>query len=152
MKQMKCKNIYNKPFPKDTVVKDVVRDNPAHTGPFVGALDFSVILGTPVLVPLDGEIVEVVDIHEKYGPSPLFAKHLNYITIKHSHGEYSQLAHLAKKSSLVKVGDKVREGQEIAVTGNSGWMTEPHLHMIVFKLTKNKVGFQGLETRFKNSS
>lgn len=126
----KSKNIYRYPFPEKTEVRDVIRKSPAHTGPFRGALDFLVDLGTSVLAPLKGEIVDVVDAHEKYGLSPEFRDYLNYITIKHASGEYSQLAHLAKDSSLVKVGDKVKEGQKIAFTGNSGWMTEPHLHIL----------------------
>lgn len=145
----KSKNIYNFPFPKETIVNSIVKENEAHAGPFKEALDFSVDLGTPVLAPLDGEIIEVVDIYKKHGSSPKFANYLNYITIKHANNEYSQLAHLEKKSSLVKVEDKVREGQKIAFTGLSGWMTAPHLHMFVFKLTSAKEGFEGLEIRFK---
>lgn len=145
----KSKNIYRLPLPKHTIIKNVVKNSPAHIGPFKGAIDFQVDLGTPVLAPLDGEVLGVVDIYEKFGPTREFADFLNFITIKHTNGEYSQLAHLAKNSALVKVGDKVKEGQKIAHTGNSGWMTAPHLHMIVFKPVSNKAGFKGLEIRFK---
>lgn len=145
----KSKNIYRYPFPEKTKVRDVIKLGPAHYGPFRGALDFLVDLGTSVLAPFKGEIVDVVDNHEKYGPSSEFRDYLNYIIIKHASEECSQLAHLDKGSALVKVGDKVKEGQKLALTGNSGWMTEPHLHMIVFKLTSDKDGFKGLEIRFK---
>lgn len=147
MKQ--SKNIYDLPFPKKTKVKFIVKDNEAHRGPFKGALDFSVELGTPVLAPLDGEVTDTCDIHEKYGSSHEFVNYLNYITIKHTNNEYSQLAHLAKGSLLVTVGDKVKEGEKVAITGLSGWMTAPHLHMLVFELTQTKKGFRGLEIRFK---
>lgn len=150
IKMEKSKNIYSFPFQKEIKVKFIVKENEAHKGPFEGAIDFSVDLGTPVLAPFEGEVVETVDINEKYGSSPKFADYLNYITIKHANNEYSQLAHLAKGSALVKVGDNVKEGQKIAVTGKSGWMTAPHLHMLVFKLAPTKAGFKGLEIRFKN--
>ncbi len=147
----KSRNIYNYPFPKGTKVGLIVKENQAHVGPFQGALDFSVELGTQILAPLDGEIIEIVDKHKKYGPSKSYTKYLNFITIKHSHGEYSQLCHLSQESSLVKAGDRVKEGQQITATGNSGWMTAPHVHMFVFKLTKTKPGFQGLEIRFNTT-
>lgn len=39
------------------------------------------------------------------------------------------MGHLQKGSMLVKVGDKVRKGQPLAKTGNSGWTSQPHLHI-----------------------
>lgn len=146
----KSKNIYRYPIPQNTPIRGISKNSPAHTGPFRGALDFIVDLNTPVLAPLEGEVIGVVDIHEKYGFSRKYVGYLNYITIKHKNGEYSQLAHLVKNSSLVLPGDRVKRGQKIAYTGNSGWMTEPHLHMIVFKLIPDKVGFRGLAIRFRS--
>lgn len=55
----------------------------------------------------------------------------NYITIKHSSGEYSMIAHLKKNSFLVEVGDKVIKGQKLARCGNSGNSSEPHVHFQV---------------------
>ncbi|OGM13031.1 hypothetical protein A3A76_01925 [Candidatus Woesebacteria bacterium RIFCSPLOWO2_01_FULL_39_23] len=122
---------------------------PSHSGPFKQAIDLLTPLGTPVLAPLDGVVVKVVDGNDKYGETEEFANFLNYITIQHANGEFSQPAHLAKDSALVKVGDRVTTGQQIAITGNSGWMTEPHLHFIVFKATNSDSGFTGLKIKFK---
>lgn len=80
----------------------------------------------------------------------MFGKYLNFITISHQNGEYSQLAHIAKGCAKVKVGQIVKTGQKIGVTGLNGWMEEPfleHLHMLVFKLLPDG-GFQGLKIRF----
>lgn len=52
----------------------------------------------------------------------------NFITIKHKNGEYSFYAHLSQHSMKVKVGDKVKAGQEIALVGSTGNSSEPHLH------------------------
>lgn len=144
----KSKNKYQKPFSKKTVLRGSSYDSPAHVGPFKGAIDFLVDLGTPTLAPLEGKVVEAVDSNERYGPTQEFADDVNYITIKHRNDEFSQVLHLAKGSSRVKVGDRVKTGQEIAMSGNSGWMTAPHLHMFVFKNLPGGA-FKGLEIRFK---
>lgn len=143
------RNIYSYPFPEGTVVRKTEEEAPSHIGAFKGAVDFIVDLGTPILCPLEGEVVKVVDTNDKFGPTKDFADYLNYITIRHTNGEFSQPAHLAKGSALVKEGDHVATGQQIAITGNSGWMTEPHLHFFVFKGTEESPGFVGLKIRFK---
>lgn len=39
--------------------------------------------------------------------------------------------HLKRGSLLVRVGDRVEEGQQLAECGNSGNSTQPHLHIQV---------------------
>ena len=56
----------------------------------------------------------------------------NLVVIDHGNGEFSHYAHLATGSAKVKVGDRVKQGQTIALLGTSGNSTEPHLH---FQLT-----------------
>lgn len=46
---------------------------------------------------------------------------------------YVLLGHLEKDSFLVKKGDAVVRGQALAKSGNSGWTTEPHLHIQVMR-------------------
>ncbi|OGH02639.1 MAG: hypothetical protein A2798_03300 [Candidatus Levybacteria bacterium RIFCSPHIGHO2_01_FULL_37_17] len=145
-------NHYEMPFPRDTQVTNIEKDGPAHIGPFRGAIDYIMALGTSVVAPLDGVISDVYDRHEKYGPTDEFVNDANYITIAHANGEFSQVVHLAKDSSKVKKGDKVKAGQKIAITGNSGWMTEPHLHFFVFTLDNIREGFIGLEPQFKQET
>lgn len=134
------------------MIKNVLYDWPSHKGPFKGALDLAVELGTDVLAPLDGRVIEVVDKFNKYGAGEEFGKYLNFVTISHENGEYSQLAHIAKDSSKVKVGQLVKTGQKLGVTGLNGWMEEPfleHVHMLVFKLLPEG-GFKGLKIHFLN--
>jgi len=145
----RTKNIYQLPFPQDTHLDGIETEGPSHKGPFRGAVDFIVPLGTKILAPLDGEVIEVVDGNSRFGDTDEFVDDLNYITIKHPNGEYSQPAHLEKGSAKVKVGDRVVAGQELGVTGNSGWMDKPHLHLLVFRLdSSNSKGFKGLKIRF----
>jgi murein DD-endopeptidase MepM/ murein hydrolase activator NlpD len=48
-------------------------------------------------------------------------------TIKHSNGFQTGYAHLSKV--LVKKGEKVKRGSVIALSGNTGRSTGPHVHL-----------------------
>lgn len=55
----------------------------------------------------------------------------NWIRVTRSNGDQIEFAHLHRR--LVKTGDKVKEGQQIGVTGNTGFITtSPHLHIQIF--------------------
>ena len=45
----------------------------------------------------------------------------NYITIDHGDGEYSHYAHLATGTFVVEDGQRVEQGQALAISGNSGY-------------------------------
>ncbi len=71
------------------------------------------------------------------------------MTIQHSNDEFSQYAHLKYQGSFVKLGDKVTQGQPIALSGNTGFTTASHLHFHVFKLNNSEVGWESLKVKFK---
>ncbi len=54
----------------------------------------------------------------------------NYVKIDHGNGYYTAFAHLS--SINVSLGDIVTTGQQIAVSGNTGISTGPHLHYEVY--------------------
>ena len=56
----------------------------------------------------------------------------NYVTISHGSGNTTLYQHLSKRS--VSVGDVVKQGDPIGVTGSSGVGSGPHLH---FEITEN---------------
>lgn len=88
-----------------------------HTG-----LDFNARIGTPVIATGDGEIVTNAHGEGGYGIC---------VNINHGHGFVTKYAHLSKM--LVKPGQKVKRGQVIAYSGNTGYSTGPHLHYEVIK-------------------
>lgn len=79
-------------------------------------VDFGVPMGTPIIAPSDG-IVEHVAFQAKGAG--------RYIKIRHGHITTVYM-HLSKP--LVKKGQTVRKGERIALSGNSGGSTGPHLH------------------------
>ena len=78
--------------------------------------DFSVKIGTSVYAPADGVIKRAYYLGG-FG---------NHIKIDHGGGYSTIFAHLSKIK--VKSGQKVKRGDIIGLTGNSGRSTAPHLH------------------------
>ena len=85
-----------------------------HTG-----VDLIAPPGTPVVAAAGGVVATVAYVAE-YG---------NIVEVDHDNGLTSRYAHLSR--SLVKVGDVVMKGQNIALVGSTGRTTGPHLHFEV---------------------
>ncbi|MFF4170034.1 M23 family metallopeptidase [Streptomyces sp. NPDC001744] len=83
--------------------------------------DFAVPVGTPVKAAAAGTVVKAGPYGGGDGPA-----YGNAIVVKHANGRYSQYAHLSKIQ--VKIGQKVGVGQRIALSGNTGNSSGPHLH------------------------
>ncbi|WP_392559069.1 murein DD-endopeptidase MepM [Orbus mooreae] len=79
-------------------------------------VDFAVSRGTPVLSVGEGEVVIA-----KYSGSAG-----NFIAIRHGRQYTTKYMHLDK--ILVKPGQQVKKGDQIALSGNTGRSTGPHLH------------------------
>ena len=130
----------------------------SHIGPFLWATDFLVPDGTKVLSAQEGTIIEIQEHSSSWGDGPEFRDLLNYLTIQHKGGEYSQYCHLAPFSVSelgLSVGDSVKQGQPIGAVGKTGWTDRDHLHFIVFRddnSSKNPHGFKSLKIRFSNQS
>jgi murein DD-endopeptidase MepM/ murein hydrolase activator NlpD len=79
-------------------------------------IDVSAPMGSPIEAPAAGVVTEA-GWETGYG---------NTITINHGYGIVTKFAHASKL--LVKNGQRVARGQRIALVGNSGLATGPHLH------------------------
>lgn len=91
-------------------------------GSFHKGLDIAAPIGNPVLACADGRVVFT-------GSQKRFRRYGNTVLVDHGKGAYTYYAHLAKV--LVKAGQVVRKGQKIALVGNTGRSTGPHLHLEV---------------------
>lgn len=96
--------------------------NPRRLNPVTGrvtphrGVDFSMPVGTPVLSVGDGEVVAA-----SRGPDTG-----NFVEIRHGRQYTTRYMHLNRL--LVKPGQKVKRGDRIALSGNTGRSTGPHLH------------------------
>ncbi len=135
------------------------------TGNFKAATSYH-CYGKEVLSPADGIVVEILSnqpdsIISVKGVADCTAKDIrgNYIIIKHAEDLYTILAHLKKDSICVKEGEHIFRGQRIALCGNSGNSSEPHLHFQVqtgisfFFSAGVPIRFSGIESeQFQNYS
>ncbi|HTB48565.1 MAG TPA: M23 family metallopeptidase [Verrucomicrobiae bacterium] len=143
----RTRHVYLLPVPPK-VISSIVKDNQSHMGAYKGSIDFAVPVDTSVLAAANGVVTRVCDSSNKYGKDPSFGQDVNYITIEHSGNELSEYLHLAQSSAKVKAGEKVKQGQEIAKTGLSGWLYAPHLHFMVYSKVERREDFQCLNIRF----
>ncbi|HAI49258.1 MAG TPA: murein DD-endopeptidase MepM [Enterobacteriaceae bacterium] len=96
--------------------------NPRRLNPVTGrvaphkGVDFAMPQGTPVLAVGDGEVV----VAKRSGAAGY------YVAVRHGRTYTTRYMHL--KKLLVKPGQKVKRGDRIALSGNTGRSTGPHLH------------------------
>ena len=144
------KNIYSLPISKKDFIF-AVSDKRAHFGHLKYSVDFPLPEGTKILASEEGVVTDIKQDSSEGGHEKKYEdiKYLNYITILHDNFEFSQYAHLKHNGALVKKGQKVKRGQVIGLSGNTGDSTEPHLHFHVLKLNTTKAGWETIKIKFK---
>jgi murein DD-endopeptidase len=96
--------------------------NPSRRHPITGQVrphegtDFALPVGTPVMATGDGVVIKATS-HPLAG---------TYVVIKHGRTLMTRYLHLSKL--LVKTGQKVKMGDKIGLSGNTGRSTGAHLH------------------------
>ncbi|QOR38114.1 peptidoglycan DD-metalloendopeptidase family protein [Billgrantia diversa] len=96
--------------------------NPRRTHPVTGRVsphrgtDWAMPIGTPVTAPAEGRV-------EKVGNHPMAGR---YIVVRHDNGYRTRYLHLSRVT--VNRGERVSMGERIALSGNTGRSTGPHLH------------------------
>lgn len=111
------------------------------------ALDFTMPVGTEIMAIREGIVIKVVEKNNKNCAKEECQKFNNLIIIYHSDGTFVEYTHIRQNGSKVKVGNKVAKGQLIGYSGNVGWSTGPHLHLVIFKQKLNKR--ETLKTKFR---
>ena len=96
------------------------------------------VYGKQILAAAPGTVVTAIDgvPDNEPGSMNLLCAVGNCLIIDQGSNEYAVYAHLKPGSLSVHRGDKVRKGQVLALCGNSGNSSEPHLH---FHLQDNAV-------------
>jgi murein DD-endopeptidase MepM/ murein hydrolase activator NlpD len=98
------------------------RPNPVGKGhAFHGGIDLGAPAGTPVHAVAAGTVIKAA-YDRTYG---------NVVVINHHNGYKTLYAHASKL--MVKAGQKVKAGQQIAQVGSTGRSTGPHLHFEIHR-------------------
>lgn len=93
-------------------ITSLLKDRPTHKG-----MDFKVPVGTPVHSPRAGVVTRTNWNWKANG---------NAVELKFDDGVIAKFLHLS--ANKVEAGQRVTKGQVVALTGNTGITTAPHLH------------------------
>jgi hypothetical protein len=110
------------------------------------AIDIVMPVGTAVLAARDGTVMDVEEDFNRGGADrEKYMEKANHVRILHDDGTMTLYAHLDLASVGVRPGARIRAGQQIARSGNTGFSSGPHLH---FALQQN-VGMKLVSLPFK---
>ncbi|NLK66211.1 MAG: M23 family metallopeptidase [Campylobacteraceae bacterium] len=107
---------------------------------FHHGIDLRAVEGTPTYAPADGFVKYSAMSNTGYG---------YLVIISHNWGFETRFAHMLNKD-VVRVGQRVKKGDLIGYTGNTGYSTGPHLHYEVRFLdhTLDPLNFMSFENIF----
>jgi murein DD-endopeptidase MepM/ murein hydrolase activator NlpD len=119
-----------------------------HEGKAAYAFDFQMPVGSKVIAARDGVVVKTEVRFEDGNRTP---GQENFIFVAHGDGTFGRYYHLTKDGALVETGAKVRTGDWIGRSGNTGASAGPHLH---FDVTREcpEWGCQTIPITFANSA
>ncbi len=105
----------------------------SHTGSNEYAVDFDCPVATRVLAAREGVIVATNDAAQGSGTTPEFlaTTTVNFVIVMHDDGTIGEYLHLSPSGVVVKPGQRVQRGQELALSGFTGYSSTPHLHFQV---------------------
>ena len=98
------------------------------------AYDINMPIGTNIVAVRSGIVGKVIENFEDLDSGTVgLWDEANYITVKHDDGTEAQYFHLTLDGALKNEGDSVIQGEIIALSGNTGYTTGPHLHFQVMQ-------------------
>jgi murein DD-endopeptidase MepM/ murein hydrolase activator NlpD len=96
------------------------------------AVDFALAEGTPIVAMREGVVMQVESDFDRAGLNrEKYGGRANFIRIVHADGSMAVYAHLQPEGVQVRAGQRVRKGQRIGLSGNTGFSTAPHLHFVL---------------------
>lgn len=140
------------PFPKGKQYKVVQGNNTNHTHNTDYAryaIDFDLKVNDTICSATNGFVVGIIDKYKFGGKGNKWRPYGNFITVyEPNSGIFTQYVHLTENGSLVKLGDPIKQGQPIALSGMTGQTDTEHLHFNCLVPTNNKDGLKSIAFEF----
>ncbi|UAW98309.1 M23 family metallopeptidase [Halopseudomonas nanhaiensis] len=105
------------------------------------AIDIAMPVGTPILASRPGVVVKTENQQTGRGNNPAG----NFVRVLHDDGTMGVYLHLKQGSVAVREGQRVDAGSLLALSGNTGNSTGPHLHFVV----QRNVGLETVSIPFE---
>jgi len=104
------------------------------------AIDIAMPVGTAIHAVRSGTVMDVEEDFNSGGTNKeKFVDKANHVRILHEDGTMAVYAHLDLASVSVRPGSRIRAGQKIARSGNTGFSSGPHLHFVIQQNTGMKL-------------
>lgn len=100
--------------------------------PNLHAVDIDMPIGTPVHAARGGVVMDLARYFHGTGMNrERDGQRANYVRVLHDDGSMAVYAHLDYEGVEVRSGQRVKRGQRLGRSGNTGFSTGPHLHFVV---------------------
>ncbi|BDB16719.1 hypothetical protein cym2001_00840 [Pseudomonas sp. CYM-20-01] len=96
------------------------------------AMDIAMPEGTPIIAARSGMVVKTENAQAGRGSDASG----NFVRVRHDDGTEGVYLHLKQGSVSVRVGQRVAVGSPLALSGNTGNSSGPHLHFVVQRATE----------------
>ena len=113
------------------------------------AYDFDTAIGDTIVATRAGVVLFT---REHFTDGNRVPGEENFVFVRHADSTVMHYMHLTQNGALVEVGDTVAQGQPIALSGDTGGSTGPHVHIALF--TADRTGFERqftLPINFRNA-
>ncbi|MBI2996354.1 MAG: peptidoglycan DD-metalloendopeptidase family protein [Candidatus Melainabacteria bacterium] len=120
----------------------------SHFGDFLYSIDFDLLEGTEFTAMRDGIVTFVKEGSNEGGADQSFLGKANFIWVLQPDYSIARYVHLKQDGAIVNVGDKVKVGDVLGYSGNTGFTSGPHLHVQVV-VPKGFNGEEKIPIRFK---
>ncbi|NWD89014.1 M23 family metallopeptidase [Pseudomonas sp. K5002] len=95
------------------------------------AMDIAMPEGTPIIAARGGVVLKTENEQSGRGSDPSG----NFVRVQHDDGTQGVYLHLKQGSVSVREGQRVAVGTPLALSGNTGNSSGPHLHFVVQRTT-----------------
>lgn len=126
----------------------------SHRGSNEYAVDFDCPVATPVLAARPGLVVASNAAAQGSGTTPEFLEYrrTNFLLILHDDGTLGEYMHLSPSGIEVKPGQRVERGTQLALSGNTGFSSTPHLHFQVMTASRDGLTARSFPFRFATTA